>query len=103
MTEDFFILIEEKLSKEYKWLPAQSDEMDWWEIQKYIDIINTRNEAKKEEKIQEQIMLLMMIHTSEPNELMQSLQNYISNEAYDDDIGNIKDLDILKARQKEGC
>lgn len=89
------------MSKEYKWLPIQSDEIDWWEIQKYIDIINKRNEAKKEEKIQEQIMLLMMIHTSEPNELIQDLQKYLSNETYND-VGDIKDLDALKARQKEG-
>lgn len=84
------------LAKEYNWLPYQIDKLDLVKVIGFVKILNKRNELKQKEKLHEQILYLMMIHTSKPDELLKNLRIQLFD--YDDEIGDLKALEELKRK-----
>lgn len=67
------MLVDEMLSKEYGWLPYQTDKIEVVKIIKYIEIASKRNEIARKSKIQDYIMYLLITYADNPNNLLRDL------------------------------
>jgi len=98
MTEEFFIVIDELLAREYGWLPYQTDELQWAEVVRFTEAINQRSKQKQKEKLDEYIILTNIIHSSEPIKLLDHLRGLIPEEKYKNEIGDIQKINALKEK-----
>ena len=89
------------MAREYRWLPWQSDDMDWADIMRYIDKAKAHEEQRQCDKINEYMTLLEIVHTTKPNRVLQQFRSMlkINESTVDDDIGDIEKLKQLKSRR----
>jgi hypothetical protein len=90
------------LAKEYNWLPFQSDNVEWADIQAFLVTIKKRSETEYKEKISEYMALINIYHSADPQNLFDTFKDILNGEVIDDEIGDIERLKALKSTRNGG-
>lgn len=80
------------MAREYRFTPIQADEIEFNIIVEFLNNAKQRNESLKNEKLAEYMMLINIIHSSEPQKLYSNLKEILDGEEKESGIEALRKI-----------